>query len=204
MKGVKSQNAKTAILIVDMIADFEFNDGKELFANALPAARKIAELKRRADEANVPVIYVNDNYHKWKDDFNATVRSAESFRLGNQIVKTIRPETADYYILKAQRSGFFDPPLNVLLENLGVSELIITGVTTDICVLFTCHDAYMRGFSVRVPVDCTAAVDVNDHETAIKLLSRIADADVSESDKIKFARETGASIDVFNFPSQAG
>jgi nicotinamidase-related amidase len=187
VKHEKDPNGKTAILIVDMIADFGFEDGEELFTHALPVAGRIADLKKKAANASVPVIYVNDNYHRWKDDFKATMRSAESSKSGKQIVEILGPNADDYYVLKPQRSGFFGTPLDFLLENLNVSNLIVTGVTTDICVLFTAHDAYMRGYSVRVPGDCSAAVDVRDHRSALGLVARVADADICESDKIGFS-----------------
>jgi nicotinamidase-related amidase len=184
VKHEKEPNGGTAVLIVDMIGDFGFENGEELFIHALPVAKKIADFKKRA--TSVPVIYVNDNYHKWKDDFKATMRAAESSNLGKQIATILRPGPEDYYVLKPQRSGFFGTPLNFLLESLNVSNLIVTGITTDMCVLFTAHDAYMRGFSVSVPGDCTAAADVNDHKSALILLSRIADANINDSDTIKF------------------
>ena len=186
MKHEKDPKGKTAVLIVDMIADFGFVDGEQLFIHALPTARRIADLKKRAAKASLPVIYVNDNYHKWKDDFKATMRSAESSKSGKQIVDILRPGVDDYYVLKPQRSGFFGTPLDFLLENLNVSNLIVTGVTTDICVLFTAHDAYMRGYAVTVPGDCSAAVDVRDHRSALELIARIADAEICDSDEIKF------------------
>ena len=173
-------------MIVDMIADFGFEDGEQLFTHALPVARRIADLKKRAAQASVPAIYVNDNYHRWKDDFKATMRSAESSKIGKQIVEILRPDADDFYVLKPQRSGFFGTPLDFLLENLDVSNLIVTGVTTDICVLFTAHDAYMRGYSVSVPGDCSAAVDVHDHQSALRLVARVADADIRDSEDIEF------------------
>jgi nicotinamidase-related amidase len=185
VKQEKDPNGKAAVLIVDMIADFEFENGEQLFTHALPIARNIAGLKNRAVKAFVPVIYVNDNYHKWKDDFKATLRSAESSRYGKEIVSILRPLAHDYYVLKPQRSGFFGTPLDFLLESLDVSNLIVTGVTTDICVLFTAHDAYMRGYSLSVPGDCSAAVEVKDHDSIITLLARIADADTRRSDEIE-------------------
>ena len=186
MKHEKDPNNKCAVLIVDMIADFGFEDGEALFVHALPAAQKIAELKKRAVAGSVPVIYVNDNYHNWRDDFTATLRAAETSELGKQIASVLLPTTDDYYVLKPQRSGFFGTPLDFLLESLSVSKLIVTGITTDICVLFTAHDAYMRGFSVAVPEDCSAAVRVEDHRSAVALLSRVVHADIRESAEIDF------------------
>ena len=127
----------TALLIVDMIADFEFEDGDRIFENALPAARNIAKLKERAKAARIPVIYVNDNYGVWRNNFEATLAEAVRSERGKQIVDLLRPDKDDYHVLKPQRSGFFATPLDVLLTSLGVSTLIMTGISADICVLFT-------------------------------------------------------------------
>jgi nicotinamidase-related amidase len=170
-----------------MIADFKFEGGDRIFEKALLAARKIAELKGRANAANVPVIYVNDNYGMWKNNFERTLTAAEKTEKGKQIVDLIRPDKNDYHILKPQRSGFFATPLDVLLTSLEISDVIITGLSTDICVLFTAHDAYMRGFKIIVPTDCTAAIDDKHHDYAIELLKRIADADIRPSGEIELS-----------------
>jgi nicotinamidase-related amidase len=172
-----------------MIADFNFKDGDRLFEKALPVAQKIARLETRARVAKIPVIYVNDNYGLWKNDFEAIVAAAEKSKKGNQIVELIRPDKDDYHVLKPQRSGFFATPLDVLLTSLDVSTLVLTGISTDICVLFTAHDAYMRGFRIVVPADCTAASDDRHRDYALDLLTRVADADTTPSDDLEIQRE---------------
>jgi nicotinamidase-related amidase len=169
---------KPALLIVDMITDFCFPDGCELFKRALPVARRIARLRDRLHAAGVPVIYVNDNFEKWHDSFATTIGSVEkSSAEGKEIVAILRPSPDDYYILKPDRSGFYKTPLDVLLTDLEVNELIITGVTTDICVLFTANDAYMRGYRVVVPSDCAASTRDAYHKQALEMLKRNAYAD---------------------------
>ena len=173
-----------AMLIIDMVTDFGFEDGKRLFDAVFPKVDAIADLKAKMKVASAPVIYVNDNFGIWKNSFSKTLNAARSSELGDRVISLLLPDDDDYHVLKPQRSGFFATPLSVLLSSLKVSRLVITGVTTDICVLFTAHDAHMRGFRVTVPSDCSAAVDEKDHSQALELLKRIADADVRASDKI--------------------
>ena len=174
-----------ALLLVDVISDFDFEDGVELYRNALKAAKALSKLKNKAVEAGIPVIYVNDNYGNWQDDFKAQfehiVRSSER---GRDIAELLEPGTRDYYILKPQRSGFYETPLDVLLRALNVSSVMVTGFATDICVLFTAHDAYMRGYAVSVPADCCAAVKKAFHKDALSLLERVAKADITASTSI--------------------
>ncbi len=173
---------RPALLIVDMISDFAFPDGRRLYRNTLPAAKKIAVLKKRLETGGVPAIYVNDNFNKWHDSFATTIESVErSSEAGREMVDILRPTERDYYVLKPDRSGFYETPLGVLLDALKITNLVITGVTTDICVLFTANDAYMRGFGVAVPADCCAAVRETWHTQALDLMKRTVEADVRRS-----------------------
>ena len=61
--------AETALLLIDVINDLEFDGGENLFVQALPMAVSLAALKRRAKVAGIPVIYVNDNFGRWRSDF---------------------------------------------------------------------------------------------------------------------------------------
>jgi nicotinamidase-related amidase len=176
-----------AVLIVDMINDFRFDDGKSLFRKALPVAKAIVKLRERADNARVPVVYVNDNFAKWHDTFLTTIETIErSSDEGREIVSLMRPAKEDYYVLKPNRSGFYKTPLEILLADLKVTEVIVTGVTTDMCVLFTAHDAYMRGLGVTVPRDCTAAIEPSHKTQSLKLLERVANADTRPADEVRF------------------
>ena len=130
---------------------------------------------------------MNDNYGRWNEDFHTyTANVRKNSDKGRRIFELLEPEEDDMFVLKPQRSGFYATPLGVLLLSMGTSRVVITGVPTDICVLFTAHDAYMRGFSVCVPADCTAAVNRSYHRRALRFLERIADVETSESPRVKF------------------
>lgn len=188
LKNILDHVAGSALLIVDMISDFEFTDGEQLFKHAIPAAEKIIKLKQRAQDAGWPVIYVNDNYGRWQEDFAQQVkRIIKKKCLGREIAEMLRPSRQDYYVLKPHRSGFYETPLEVLLSSLDVGRVVITGVTTDICVLFTAHDADMRGLKVMVPEDCTAAVAPTHHASALALLRRAAHTETTASAGLEIA-----------------
>lgn len=179
-----------ALLLIDVISDFEFEDGEKLYKNALPAANAIAALKKKANSQGVPVIYVNDNYGKWQDDFTTQVEGITGSKArGRDITKLLKPGPEDYYVLKPQRSGFYETPLDVLLRSMNVEHVVIGGFSTDICVLFTAHDAYMRGYHVTVPADCCAAVETEYHDSALKMIERVAKADIRKSTNISLTAE---------------
>jgi nicotinamidase-related amidase len=66
-KNVRHKSC-VALVLVDVVNDFEFPDGDKILKNALRVAPRLARLKKRAREANIPVIYVNDNFGQWRSD----------------------------------------------------------------------------------------------------------------------------------------
>ncbi len=70
LHGNVPDKADVALLLIDVINDLEFSSGPKLLEHALPMAEHLVELKRRAQAAGVPVIYVNDNFGRWQSDFN--------------------------------------------------------------------------------------------------------------------------------------
>src|SRR3954466_15852292 len=175
LHGNVPDKAAVALLLIDVINDLEFENGEQLLRHALPAARKIAELKERARAAKVPVIYVNDNFGRWQSDFKKLLEHclAEDVR-GRPVAELLKPdEDADYFVLKPKHSGFFSTTLDILLDYLQVKTLVLTGLTGDICVLFTASDAYMRDFHLYVPADCVASADPEENEHALEHMRRV-------------------------------
>jgi nicotinamidase-related amidase len=191
LDGQVPDNSKIVLLIIDMISDFEFEDGAELFKTALPAARKIARLKKKAVEADIPVIYINNNFGKWREDFRRLVQVCLKAEVrGSKIANLLKPELNDYYVLKPKHSAFFSTSLELILKHLGAKTLILTGVTTDICILLTANDAYMRDFKLIVPKDCVAAVKPTHHKNALEYLGRVLKADICLSNEISLIGKT--------------
>lgn len=185
-KSIDSRQA--ALILLDVITDFEFEDGDELLKRTLPMARNLARLKQRAKKAGVPVIYVNDNFGKWQEDFKTmSDQFVRHDAKGQKVVELLRPESDDYYVLKPHRSAFYSTTLELLLRDLKVKTLLITGVTADICVLFTANDAYMRGFELHIPADCVTAVKPAHSRQAMVFLKRVLKADTRRSTEISFS-----------------
>lgn len=179
LHGSAPDECKVAILIIDIINDFDFDDGERLFENTKLIVENIKLLKTEARKNNIPVIYVNDNFGKWKSNINVLVdHCINDNTLGKSIAETLKPEHDDYFVLKAKHSGFYSTTLSLLLEYLNVETLILTGITTDICIFFTANDAYMRDFKIIVPSDCTAAVYHERHTQALESMQRIVKAEV--------------------------
>jgi nicotinamidase-related amidase len=188
LNGNAPDKAEIAIVLIDVINDLEFDEGDQLLKAALPAARNIARLKQRAREAKVPIIYVNDNFGRWRSDFKKIVdRCLHSDVRGRPIAELLVPDEDDYFVLKPKHSGFFRTTLDLLLEYLGVRTLVMTGFAGNNCVLFTANDAYMRDYKLIIPADCTASNTPADNETALQQMSQVLKADIRPSTEIDFA-----------------
>jgi nicotinamidase-related amidase len=179
--------ADTALLLIDVINDLEFDGGERLLAQARPMATRLAVLKRRAKAAGLPAIYANDNFGRWRSDFPRLVQYClENNVRGQELVALLKPEEDDYFILKPKHSAFFQTNLDILLKYLGVTTLILTGMAGDICVLFSANDAYMRDFRIVVPADCTASEDPQHNRHALLLMQRVLKADLTPSAALRF------------------
>ena len=73
LHGNAPDKSELALLLIDVINDLDFPEGEQMLPFVLPMARQIHALKQRAVEANVPVIYVNDNFGRWQSNFSAQV-----------------------------------------------------------------------------------------------------------------------------------
>lgn len=178
-----------ALLLIDVINPMDFAGAENLMRPATVAAQRIAELSRRARGADVPVIYVNDNFDCWHLGFRELVDDLLARRVpGRSIIECLRPQPqSDYYVLKPSHSGFFRTGLEVLLARMRARTLVLTGFAGDICVLFTANDAYMRGFRVIVPRDCIASERQEDNTHALSQMARLLKAIITSADDLDFA-----------------
>jgi nicotinamidase-related amidase len=169
-----------------MISDFEFDGGEKILPYAEAIAENIAALKKKAEKAKVAVIYVNDNFGKWRSDFKKQLKHSQSKSVrGHKIARRLAPKKDDYFVLKAKHSAFYSTTLDILLDYLGAKTLILTGAATDICILFTANDAYMRDFELFIPRDCVAASDEKTNDATLEYMERILKADTRTSTEIK-------------------
>jgi len=188
LHGNAPDKSTLALVLIDVINDFEFDESsEELFVHALPAARRIAGLKKRAQAAGIPAIYVNDNFGKWRSDFRTLVsHCTEDDTRGRAIAELLKPHSEDYFVLKPKQSGFYSTTLDLLLQHLGARRLIITGFAADICVLLTAGDAHLRDYQLVIPCDCVASRDECENERVLQYMERVFEADIRMSTEIDF------------------
>ena len=188
LHGNAPDSSPVALLVIDMINDLEFPGGDELAEPAHAAAKNIATLKQQAKKQNIPVIYVNDNFGRWRSNFNEVVNHVLTDGVrGQRLAELLKPDADDYFVLKAKNSAFYETTLHMLLTYLGVKHLIITGLATDSCVLFSANDAYMRDLKLSVPSDCVAATKATYTHDALAYMKRVLRADITPSTQLDLA-----------------
>lgn len=179
MKNAKQPDKeKYALLVADMLNDF-VNKGASL---EIPTARTIIDnIKKEiktARKKHIPIIYCCDA-HKDKDpEFKLWPKHAVKGTEGAEVIKQLKPHKEDSVVAKTSYSCFYKTSLDKLLKKLGITHLIITGVVTNICVLYTAVDAYMRGYRIIIPQNCVAALTESEHQFALQQMKRLFHAEI--------------------------
>jgi len=185
LHGSAPDKSETALLLIDVINDFDFPEGEQLLQLALQVGKNIAALKQRTKAAGIPTIYVNDNFGRWRSDFKKIVAHCrdENAR-GKQFVELLLPDEEDYFVLKPKHSGFYSTTLDLLLTHLNAKNLILTGIAGNNCVLVTANDAYMRDYKVFVPSDCIVSNTEEENAYALKQMETVLKTDTTPSEKL--------------------
>jgi nicotinamidase-related amidase len=174
-----NSNKKYALLIIDMINDFDFINGDRLAEHTMAICPSLLKLKDFCKQQKVPIIYINDHYDLWKADLSTIIAHAQNARSA-PIIQQIKPDEDDYFLIKPKHSAFYGTALNTLLHHLKVDSVIITGVAGNICVFFTANDAYMRELNVYVPEDGIASEFAKDNQYALEMMENVLKADTTK------------------------
>lgn len=187
MTSRRQSTPKCGLLLIDLINDWHMKDGEALLKNTMKVLPRIVALKRRAARARIPIIYVNDNFGRWRSNFAQVIEHAE--RKGSraaQIAQQLAPAPDNYFVLKPRHSAFYATPLSLLLEELAIKELVLAGVAGDQCVLATAGDALLRKFKVRVPADLTICKSTARQKAVVRHFRDVMDIPIGDSSRIRF------------------
>jgi len=177
----------TALLILDMITEMDFAGASPMRHEVAAAAATILKLRDAADRLSLPTIYVNDNFGEWHSERHRLVERALGSKDAQEIVARLAPRDGDYFIIKPQFSGFYSTNLPVLLPKLGVDRLVLTGISADICVLFTAADAHMRDYHLWIPEDAVAAQTRERRRWALEIMKQSMGAETRATTHLKLA-----------------
>lgn len=176
-KLIKHEEAH-ALIIADMLNDFVQKGAPLEVPNARMIVNNLKREIKKAREKQVPIIYCCDAHKKEDPEFKLWPRHAVKGTEGAHVIAQLKPQEEDYIIEKTSYSCFYKTSLDKLLKQLNITHLIITGVVTNICVLYTTAEAYMRGYKVIVPQNCVAALTQKEHQFALQQMKRVFQAEI--------------------------
>lgn len=181
--GADAGPSPTVLLLVDWINPLEHDGAEDLAQPALAAAQATARLKSRLASMGVQCIYANDNYGLWRSDFRDLVANCRQ-RGGASaaIADLLAPRSGDMAVVKPRHSAFYETPLQLLLQQLETREIVLAGLVSEWCVLFSAMDAYERGYSVWVPQDCMASASDDEHRAAVRYMRDVLKVKVDASE----------------------
>lgn len=173
----------TAILVVDMLNDFV--TGALKCDRGLAIVNQTAKLLDAARKYHVPVIFCNDAHLRnidhelklWGDHAIAGTKGAE-------VIPELHVSEKDYIVPKRRYSGFFHTDLDLLLKELGIESVILTGLHTHMCVRHTAADAYCLGYQIIVAKDATDAFTEADYLSGLQYLKDVYGAEIDSVDAL--------------------
>lgn len=175
--------AKYAVIVVDMLNDFVTGAlGCDRGRAIVPALEKLI---KEARAKNVPVIYSNDCHlkgidHELKLWGDHAIKGTE----GAEVIPQLEPQECDFVVPKRRYSGFYGTDMALLLQELGVDTVIITGLHAHMCCRHTAADAYYLGYDIIVPEETTDSFTEEDYVSGLKYLKEVYGANVCRLDDL--------------------
>ncbi|MGW7313527.1 cysteine hydrolase family protein [Streptomyces sp. NPDC054854] len=161
--------AQTALVIIDMLNKYDHDDAELLVPSVRQALPAVVDLLRQARKRDLPVIYANDNFGRWRSHHGEILDSALAGPY-TELVEPVRPDETSYFIVKARHSIFYETPLAYLLGTLDVNHLVLCGQVTEQCVLYSALDAHIRHLSVTVARDAVAHIHEDLAAAALRMM----------------------------------
>jgi nicotinamidase-related amidase len=158
--------SRAALLVVDMLVYFAAPEGRCFLPAAVPAAGRIRQILDAWRKIGAPVVFTR-HAHEGGHDLGMLGRFfSDHIRAGepdSEIVSVLAPAEGEPVLRKTTYDAFLGTGLEELLRGRGVSQVVVTGALTHMCVETTARAAFCRGFEVYVPVDAAASSSEDRH-----------------------------------------
>ena len=194
-------SSKAALIIVDMQNSFCHADGRLAsvgfdISMCTAATEPCRDVLAMARGAGMPVIFTRYVYQPDYSDGGVMVKCLlpelaehEVLQAGTddiEVISELDVQSDDIVIDKNRPSSFYKTDMDAVLEKLGVSQLVVCGVTTNCCVESTVRDASHRDFEVFVVGDACGELDEERHRVALRSMDMLF-ADVIDRAALKAA-----------------
>lgn len=166
---------RDALLLVDVLNDFEHEDGEKLLESFRSRHDGFVAALERARADGLTVVYANDTYGDWRGNGPALVQRALEGR-GGELVEAIAPDENDCFVVKPRYSAFDHTPLELILREREVERLLLGGMSTEGCVAQTAIDGRELGFKVTVLANACATIDEGIEQVALEYLEQVVGA----------------------------
>lgn len=168
---MRREKVVEALIVLDVISTFEHEDGESLLTSMRTGAPSLLRALAHA-RGRISVIYVNDAHGEWDGDAPRHVARAVAGK-GGDVVTTLAPSPGESYLFKPRYSGFDGTALGHVLDDLGVTRIVLAGAATEMCVAQTGIDARELGLQVTVLHDACATVDPANERVALEYLEHV-------------------------------
>ncbi|MGV8073211.1 MAG: cysteine hydrolase family protein [Syntrophobacteraceae bacterium] len=187
---------KYAIITIDMLNDTFRKRESGLAVEGYAVLPALNRLLKKGREAGMPIIFAMDSFFP-QDYFFAGKKKAFSLRGtdGAKVIPEIEQLPTDMYLPKRRWSAFYKTDLDQILRVLKIDAVVLSGITTGICVLATALDALSHDFEVIIAEDCCAAATKQEHQAVVDIYRKsglFPFLRVMPSDE--FWKETAASL----------
>lgn len=166
-----------ALLLIDVLKDFEHEDGDRLLADFREHHDALVRALADARAGGRGVVYANDAPESGDANGEEIVRRALEGKAGD-LVRDLVPAPDEAFVVKPGYSGFHGTDLDSRLREQGATALDLVGTATEMCVFQTATDAVRLGFDVTVLADACASVDDGHEALALEYLEQVLGVDV--------------------------
>ena len=172
-----------AILVVDMLNDFVTGAlGCDRARAIVPATAQLLDAARKS---GVPVIFCNDAHLPGIDrELQIWGDHAIAGTPGAEVIPELNLCEKDYVVPKRRYSGFFQTDLDILLKELGVKTVIVTGLHAHMCVRHTSADAYCLGYDVVAAKECLNSFTEEEFQGGLAYLKTCYGADSYSNEEL--------------------
>lgn len=173
------------MIIADMLNSYDHEDAAPLAESVKEKLTGVVELRRRAEEADALVVFVNDNHDSWEAGREELIEKAMDGE-HPELVDPIAPRQPVAFLAKGRHSAFYQTALDHLLSQAEIERIVLAGQVTEQCILYSALDAYIRGYEIVVPPDAVAHIDAELAEGALKMMESNMHAELTPVTDIDF------------------